>query len=76
MRKRYRLLYGGGLLALGMSYIIGLILSMLSVPYPYQNSPSAPLMSVFPVVLMIVVGLLMVFVWFGMSGDDEEVVRT
>ena len=66
------MLYGGALLALGMSYIIGLILSMLSVPYPYQNSPNGPGLGMLPFVLLIIVGVMMVFVWFGMSGDDEE----
>ena len=75
MRKRYRILYGGGLLALGMSYIIGLILAMMSDPYPFQNSRSAPLMSIFPFPMMCVVGVLMLFVLIGMSGDDEEAMK-
>jgi hypothetical protein len=73
MKKRYRILYGSMLLALGMSYIIGIILCMMSVPFPFQNSPSAPAMSLFPFAMMCLVGVFMVMVWIGMSGDESEV---
>jgi len=71
MRKLYRLIYGSMLLALGASYILGIILCMMSVPYPFQNSPSAPMMSMFPVVMMGLVGIFMVMVLICMSGDEN-----
>ena len=69
------MLYGGMLLALGASYILGLILSMLSVPYPYQNSPNGPGLGMLPFALICLVGVLMVFVLIVMSGDDEEAMK-
>ena len=71
MKKLYRLIYGSMLLALGASYIIGLILCMMSVPFPFQNSPSAPAMSLFPFAMMALVVLFMLMVLIGMSEDDK-----